>query len=54
MKYIYTFAKSARTKTAIKLKLLYKYTLKCSIYRKCASETETETETETDDTQKMC
>jgi hypothetical protein len=27
MKYIYTFAKSARTKTAIKLKLLYKYTL---------------------------
>jgi hypothetical protein len=25
--YIYTFAKSARTKTAIKLKLLYKYTL---------------------------
>jgi hypothetical protein len=27
MKYIYTFAKSARTKTAIKLKLIYKYTL---------------------------
>jgi hypothetical protein len=26
-KNIYTFAKSARTKTAIKLKLLYKYTL---------------------------
>jgi hypothetical protein len=27
MKLLYTFAKSARTKTAIKLKLIYKYTL---------------------------